>query len=294
MFYHKLEKVFATTVRVCTVVAVFILALVIFLIFRESLAIFQEVSVKEFLFGAEWRPVSHHPRIGLRPILAATLALPLVALVLALPLAVGAALFFAYLCPRPLRRPLRSLIDMMAGIPSVIYGMLGLVYLIPLMENLFSMSSGDSLLAGGVLLAIMVLPFMISVMAESMEAAGSHYLEVSKTLGVSHLYMLRELILPLSLKGMIAGAVLGTSRAMGETMAVMMVVGNSPLMPNSLLGRVKPIPSLIALEMGSAPLGSQHYHAIFGAGFVLLMLLLVINLLFYWLRRQIESRGESS
>lgn len=289
MFYHRLEKIFATTVRACTVVAVFILALVIILIFRESLAIFQQISLTEFIFGAEWRPVSHNPRIGLRPVLAATLALPALALLLALPVAVGAALFLAYACPRIFRRPLRTVIDIMAGIPSVIYGMMGLVFLIPYMEKTFSMSSGDSLLAGGILLAVMVLPFMISVMAESMEAAGIRHVKASQTLGVSRWYMLRNLILPLSRKGMIAGAVLGTSRAMGETMAVMMVVGNSPLMPDTLLSRVKPIPSLIALEMGSAPLGSQHYHAIFGAGFVLLMLLLAINLVFYWLRRQMES-----
>ncbi len=288
MSNNHLEKIFAIAVKSLTVMALLTLVFIILFILKESLVVFQETSLVDFLFGQEWRPTSANMRLGLRPIIMATLALSGLALVMALPVSVGAALFLSHVCPIRLRRPLRSFIDLLAGIPSVIYGFIGVVVLLPLMERIFDMSAGDSLLAGGIILAVMILPFIVSTTAESMEASVKNHVMTSKSMGVSHWYMLRSLVLPSSWTGIIAGAVLGTSRAMGETMAVMMVVGNSPLMPTSLFGRVKPIPSLIALEMGSAPLGSMHYHAIFGAGFVLLILLLIINLIFYFLRKRIE------
>lgn len=288
MSNNHLEKLFAIAVKLLTAMAMLTLVFIILFILKESLVVFQEISLIDFLFGKEWRPVSQNMRLGLRPIITATLALSGLALIIALPISVGAALFLSHVCPVRLRRPLRSFIDLLAGIPSVIYGFIGVVVLLPLMERIFDMSAGDSLLAGGVLLAVMILPFIISTTAESMEASVKNHVMTSKSMGVSHWYMLRNLVLPSSWTGIIAGAVLGTSRAMGETMAVMMVVGNSPLMLTSLFGRVKPIPSLIALEIGSAPLGSMHYHAIFGAGFVLLVLLLIINMFFYLLRKRIE------
>ncbi|MFH7319367.1 phosphate ABC transporter permease subunit PstC [Desulfurivibrio sp. D14AmB] len=289
LLHYRFEKLFAVTVKGLTVTALFTLLFIILFILKESLVVFQQVSIGDFIFGGQWRPVSSQLRLGLWPILTASLVLSALALLLALPPAVGAALFLAHVCPDRLRRPLRSLIAIMAGIPSVVYGFIGVVLLLPVLERLFRMSSGDSLLAGGIVLGVMILPFIIATTTESMEAAAKGQLVVSRAMGVSHWYMLRRLVLPASRMGIIAGAVLGVSRAMGETMAVIMVVGNSPLMPTELLGRIKPIPALIALEIGSAPLGSIHYHALFGAGFVLLMLLLAINLLFYFLRKRLVS-----
>lgn len=284
---RHLEKLFAVTVTALTVTALLTLLFIILFILKESLVIFQQVSALDFLLGREWRPASLQVRLGLWPIITASLALAGLALLLALPVAVGAALFLAHRCPVGCRRPLRALIDLMAGVPSVIYGFVGMMVLLPLFERWFGMSSGDSLLAGGVVLAIMIMPFIIATTSESMEAAARGHLQVSRSLGVSEAYMLRHLILPASRLGILAGAVLGVSRAMGETMAVMMVVGNSPLLPTALLGRVQPIPSLIALEIGSAPLGTLHYHALFGAGLVLLVMLLIINLFFYFLRQRL-------
>ncbi|HET97603.1 MAG TPA: phosphate ABC transporter permease subunit PstC [Desulfurivibrio alkaliphilus] len=289
LLHCRFEKLFAATVKGLTVAALFILLFIILFILKESLVVFRQVSIGDFIFGGQWRPVSLNLRLGLWPILTASLVLSALALALALPPAVGAALFLAHVCPDRLGRPLRSLIAIMAGIPSVVYGFAGVVLLLPILERLFKMSSGDSLLAGGIVLGVMILPFIIATTTESMEAAAQGHSVVSRAMGVSRWYMLRRLVLPVSRMGIIAGAVLGVSRAMGETMAVIMVVGNSPLLPTELLGRIKPIPALIALEIGSAPLGSIHYHALFGAGFVLLVLLLAINLLFYFLRKRLVS-----
>ncbi len=285
MSRKTLEKIFAVTVTLLTVTALLTLLFIIIFIFKESMMLFKHTSFFDFISGREWRPLSSNPRFGLLPILTASLALSGLALVIALPIGVGAALFLSHVCPQRLSRKIRPFIDMLAGIPSVIYGFIGVVVLLPFLEKFFQLSSGDSLLAGGILLSVMILPFIVATTSESMETSARQYVMISKSLGVSHWYMLRNLVLPVSRIGILAGAILGTSRAMGETMAVIMVVGNSPLMPSSLLQRIKPITSLIALEMGSAPVGSLHYHSLFSAGLVLLIFLLIINLIFYFLRK---------
>ncbi len=288
MWQKITDNIFAVTVKGLTVTAVFILLFIIIFIVRESLVVFSEVAPLDFLLGRDWRPVSTPPRIGLLPIISASLALSGLALLLALPAGIGCSLFLSQVCPEMLKRKLRPFIDIMAGIPSVIYGFVGVVVLLPFLEQAFQLSSGDSLLAGGIVLAVMILPFLIATTTESMDNTAGRHVITSKSLGVSRWYMIRNLVLPASRTGIVAGAILGTARAMGETMAVMMVVGNSPLMPVSIWGRVKPIPSLIALEMGSAPLGTLHYHALYGAGLVLLLILLLINLVFYFIRKKIE------
>lgn len=283
-----IDKIFTVTVKTLTVTSVLILVFIIIFIVQESLVIFNQVSPLDFLLGRDWRPMSQPPRIGLMPILTATLALSGLALLMALPAGIGCSLFLSQVCPLTLRRKIRPFIDVLAGVPSVVYGFVGVVVLLPFLEGIFNLSSGDSLLAGGIVLAIMIFPFLISTITDSMENTAGKHVITSKSMGVSRWYMIRHLVLPASRIGIVAGSILGTARAMGETMAVIMVVGNSPLMPVSIWQRVKPIPSLIALEMGSAPLGTIHYHALYAAGLVLLLMLLLINIVFYYIRKKIE------
>lgn len=284
-----IDKIFTVTVKALTVTSVLILIFIIIFIVQESMVFFSQVFPLDFLLGRDWRPMSQPPRVGLLPILTATLALSGLALLIALPAGIGCSLFLSQVCPLKLRRKIRPFIDVLAGIPSVVYGFVGVVLLLPTLEGLFNLSSGDSLLAGGIVLAVMILPFLIATITESMENTTGKHIITSKSMGVSRWYMIRHLVLPASRVGILAGAILGTARAMGETMAVIMVVGNSPLMPASIWQRVKPIPSLIALEMGSAPLGTLHYHALYAAGLVLLLMLLLINMVFYYIRKKIEG-----
>jgi len=284
-----IDKIFTVTVKALTVTSVLILIFIIIFIVQESMVFFSQVFPLDFLLGRDWRPMSQPPRVGLLPILTATLALSGLALLMALPAGIGCSLFLSQVCPLKLRRKIRPFIDVLAGIPSVVYGFVGVVLLLPTLERLFNLSSGDSLLAGGIVLAVMILPFLIATITESMENTTGKHIITSKSMGVSRWYMIRHLVLPASRVGILAGAILGTARAMGETMAVIMVVGNSPLMPVSIWQRVKPIPSLIALEMGSAPLGTLHYHALYAAGLVLLLMLLLINMVFYYIRKKIEG-----
>ncbi|MGF7184664.1 phosphate transport system permease protein [Desulfitispora alkaliphila] len=282
------DRLFEGLVRGLALVAVLLLVFIVFFIAKESYPVFKQVDLSTFLLGQDWRPLSDPPRLSILPMLAATIAVSLGALFIALPVGLGCGLFLSQVCPPQWRRIIRPFLDIMAGIPSVVYGFLGVMLLIPLVEKYFDVSSGESLLCGSILLAIMILPFIISTCDETMSKAAAKYLPASKSLGVSRWYMFRHLLLPASKIGIISGAILGTARAMGETMAVMMVVGNAALMPTSIFERIKPIPALIALEMGSAPLGSLHYHALFAAGLVLMLLLVTINLIFYLIRQRLE------
>ncbi|MGI5999046.1 MAG: PstC family ABC transporter permease, partial [Lutispora sp.] len=203
------------------------------------------------------------------------------------PIGVGRALLLSgYVKERP-RLIIRGLIDIIAGIPSVIFGFIGLMVLVKFFEKFFDFPSGESVLAGGILLAVMVLPYIISTCDETMDKLYRKHSPAAQAMGISKIYILRTIVLPQSLRGIVAATVLAFGRAMGETMAVMMVIGNAPIMPR-LLGKCQTIPSLIALEMGMAEVGSLHYHALFAAGFVLIVILLMINVALYYVKRSLN------
>ena len=168
----------------------------------------------------------------------------------------------------------------------MIYGFIGLLVLVKFLEIKFEFPTGESVLAGGIVLSIMMLPFIISTCEESMEKVYAEYSGYSNALGVSKSYMIRKIVLPNSKRSILASIVLALVRGMGETMAVMMVIGNAPIMPK-MLGKCQTIPSLIALEMGMAEVGSLHYHGLYASGFVLMMILLIINIILYIIKRKL-------
>jgi len=186
-----------------------------------------------------------------------------------------------------MKRFIRGIVDVLAGIPSVVYGFIGLLVLVKFFEVKFSFSSGESVLAGGIILSIMMLPYIISTCDESMEKVYKEYAQYSNALGVSKSYMIRKIVIPESRRSILASIVLALGRGMGETMAVMMVIGNAPIMPK-LLKKCQTIPSLIALEMGMAEVGSLHYHSLFAAGFILMLILFIINIFLYFIKKRMD------
>ncbi|MEG1683493.1 MAG: phosphate ABC transporter permease subunit PstC [Oscillospiraceae bacterium] len=273
----KRDILFSTLLKALTALTVALLAFILYFIVRESLPLFREVPLTEFLFGTVWRPVSYSgaPTYGILPILAATVAVSALAVLLAAVCGIGASLYLSCIASRRARRLLYPFLDLLAGIPSVVYGFLGLTVLVRGFQN-WGRSSGECILAAGILLAVMLLPFLISACSETMLQMRERYLPVSGALGVDRWYALTHLLLPLSARGILLSLVLAIGRAMGETMAVMMVIGNAAIFP-TLLGKGETIASLIALEMGTVEVGSTHYHALYAMGLVLLLLLLLIN-----------------
>lgn len=273
----KRFRLFPIVIRVLSALTILALAFIIFFIVYESLPFFRTVPLSEFLLSNRWNPMGYagKPSYGILPMIAATLLVSAIAVALASYFGIGTALFLSCIATERVRKILYPLIDLLAGIPSVVYGFIGLEILVRLFRHLGS-TSGECVLGAGILLAVMILPFLISSCSETMLRVRERYLPVSDTLGVSGWYAMIKMILPLSLRGILTSLILAIGRAMGETMAVMMVMGNAPVFP-TLLGKGETIASLIALEMGTASVGSTHFHALYAAGLILMLLLLLIN-----------------
>jgi len=275
--WEVLDRVFEKSIKLLAVLSLLLLSFIILFIFKESLIFFRAVPILKFITRNTWNPLAAPENLSILNIILGTLYVSIVAIIIALPIGVGSSLLLSgYVKEKP-RLILRGLIDVMAGVPSVIYGFIGLLVLVKFFERVFDFSSGESVLAGGILLSIMVLPYIISTCDETMGKMYGKYSMVAKALGISKGYIIRTIVLSQSIKGI-----------MGETMAVMMVIGNAPIMPK-LLGKCQTIPSLIALEMGMAEVGSLHYHALFAAGFVLMAILLIINIALFYIKRSMSQ-----
>lgn len=285
--YKLLDKAFSIIIKLLTLFSLLLLGFVIIFIFKESVVFFKEASIFNFLTGRKWNPLSSPDKLSILNIILGTLYVSFVAIIIALPIGVGSALLLSGYIKGRGRTIIRGIIDILGGIPSVVYGFIGLLVLVKFFEVKFDFPAGESVLAGGILLSLMVLPYIISTCDETMEKVYDNHLPSSQALGVSRNYYIRKVVLPESRRGIIAATVLALGRAMGETMAVMMVIGNAPIAPK-LLGKAQTIPSLIALEMGMAEVGSLHYHALFAAGFVLMAMLLVINIILYYAKKSIN------
>ncbi len=285
--YRKFDKIFTFIIKGFTCFSIVMLSFIIIFIARESIVVFEKVSLLDFLFKSEWNPLGQPPSISIFPMILATMYVSLLAVIIALPIGIGSAIFLTSVLNLKLRKILKPSIDILAGIPSVIYGLIGLLVLVKFFEHHLKFSSGESVLAGGILLSIMILPYIISTCDESMIKIINQYKLTSEGLGVSKWHMIRYLILPASKKSIFAGVILALARSMGETMAVMMVTGNSPIFPK-ILGKAQTIPALIALEMGGAGVDSLHYHALFASGFVLMMILFLVNIAFYHIKNNID------
>lgn len=281
------EKIFEILIKMLTLFSVLILAFVVIFIFKESLTFFKEVSLLKFITGRKWNPLGSPEELSILNIIWGTLYVSLVAIAIALPIGIGTAVVLSCYTNRNVKRLIRGIVDILAGVPSVIYGFVGLLVVVKFFEVNLSLASGESVLSGGIVLSVMLLPFIVSTCDESMEKIYREYSQSSRALGVSKSYMIRNLLLPASKRSILASVVLALGRGMGETMAVMMVIGNAPIVPR-LLGKAQTIPSLIALEMGMAEVGSLHYHALFASGFVLMIMLLIINGLLYVIKNRMD------
>ena len=289
---RKLEdRVFHSILGFFSLVTVLQLAFLLFFIFRESLPAIREVGLKNLLLGNQWRPLiySEAPSFGIRNMLLSTLYVSALAVLFALIIGVGCALFLACAATDQQRTLVMPYIDLLASIPSVIYGFIGLYIVVKFFEKL-GRPTGESILAGGIVLSVMILPYMISSCCDTMVRLHQRYSAASAGLGVSRWYMASQLVLPASIRGILISMALATGRAMGETMAVMMVMGNSIAFPK-LLGKGETISALIAMEMGIAEVGSTHYSALYTAGLVLMVMLFAINIIFELLKKRLAKEG---
>jgi len=237
------------------------------------------IKVKDFFRGKEWFPTARPaPQFGVLPIILGTLWVSFGAILLALPFGLAVAIFMAELASRRMHRVLKPTIELLAGIPSVVYGFFGLVMIVPMIQKLFDLPVGETGLAGSIILGIMALPTIITISEDAIRSTPSAMKEASLALGANKWQTIVKVIIPYSISGITAGVVLGIGRAIGETMAVLMVTGNSAVIPRTLLEPIRTIPATIAAELGEAPKGGTHYQALFLLGCILFILTLLINL----------------
>lgn len=239
----------------------------------------QNIDAAEFFAGTEWYPTATPaPLFGVLPLIMGTLWVSLAAILFALPFGLAVAIYMAELAGARVRSMLKPVIELLAGIPSVVYGFFGLVVIVPLIQSVFGLPVGETALAGSIILAIMALPTIITVAEDALRNVPRATREASLALGATQWQTIRRVVLPYSVSGIMAAVVLGIGRAIGETMAVLMVTGNSAVIPTTLLEPVRTIPATIAAELGEAPSGGVHYEALFLLGCILFLITLVISI----------------
>lgn len=236
------------------------------------------IKPSEFFAGTKWYPTSAPaPIFGLIPLLLGTLLVSIGAIVIALPFGLAVSIYLAEIANVKTRKLLKPVIELLAGIPSVVYGFFGLVVIVPLIQQTFNLPVGETAFAGSVVLAIMALPTIITVAEDSMRTTPRAMKEASLALGATQWQTIYKVIIPYSISGITSAVVLGIGRAIGETMAVLMVTGNAAVIPTSFFEPVRTIPATIAAELGEAPAGGAHYQALFMLGAVLFLITLLLS-----------------
>ena len=236
------------------------------------------ISLKDVFAGAEWFPTATPaPQFGFLPLITGTLWVSLFAILIALPFGLAVAVYMSEVADHKIRNLMKPVIELLSGIPSVVYGFFGLIVIVPLLQRVFDLPVGESGLAGSIVLAIMALPTIITVTEDAMRNCPRAMREASLALGASQWQTIYKVVIPYSISGITSGVVLGIGRAVGETMAVLMVTGNAAVIPHSILEPLRTIPATIAAELGEAPAGGAHYEALFLLGVVLFFISLLIN-----------------
>ena len=239
----------------------------------------KSISPKEVFAVSEWFPTATPaPLFGMWPLLAGTLWVSLFAILFALPFGISIAVYMSEVASERVRGFLKPVIELLNGIPSVVYGFFGLIVIVPLLQQVFGLPVGESGLAGSIVLAIMALPTIVTVAEDAMRNCPRSLREASLALGATHWQTVYRVVIPSSMSGIASGVVLGIGRAVGETMAVLMVTGNAAVVPSSILEPLRTIPATIAAELGEAPAGGAHYQSLFLLGVILFFITFFINL----------------
>lgn len=237
-----------------------------------------KISLSDFFAGTKWYPTSTPaPIFGLLPLLLGTLLVSLGAILISLPFSIAVSIYLAEIATKRMRNFLKPIIELLAGIPSVVFGFFGLVVIVPLIQKGLNLPVGETAFAGSVVLAIMAMPTIITVAEDSMRTTPTAMKEASLALGASKWQTIYKVIIPYSISGIMSAIVLGIGRAIGETMAVLMVTGNAAVIPTSFFEPVRTIPATIAAELGEAPAGGAHYESLFLLGAVLFVITLILS-----------------
>ena len=261
----------------CGLASIFFVILIFLFLLKEGLALFKIITPGQFLFGKNWYPISEPPDLGILPLILGSILVTVGAAAISIPIGVGCAIYIAEVAPLKLKEILKAGIELLAAIPSVVLGFIGMVTLVPWVKSVFKLPTGLTALSGSIMLAFMAMPTIVSIAEDALYSVPKSYKEGALALGATHWQTIWRVMLPAASSGILAAVMLGIGRVIGETMAVMMITGNSAIIPNSILQPVRTLTATIAAEMGEAVVGSEHYFALFAIGIVLFVISFAIN-----------------
>lgn len=253
----------------------------------NGLPVLGEAPAGGILFGSDWYPTEEPPALGMLPLIGGTFAATLLSSLIGLPVALALALFTAEIAPKRLRSFFKVLLELLGFLPSIVLGFLGMMILAPSIQHISNAASGLNLLTASILLGFLVIPVVASLSEEALSSVPSELRDASYALGATRWETLRHVVIPSAARGIVSASLLGVMRSLGETMIVLMAAGGAAILPRSLFDPIRPLTSTIAAEMGETPVESVHYHALFFAGLLLLVMTLAINLL----SLAVERRG---
>ena len=271
------EYVVESLIKLSGLLVIILIFLLFLFLLKDSLSLFGIYPLGKFLFGMHWLPISEPPRFGVVPLFLGSLYVTVGAIIICVPVGIASAMFIAEVAPKSLKHVLKSLVEILASIPSVVLGFIGIIWLGPALRNALGLTTGMCGLTGSLLLAFMALPTIITIAEDALVSVPRSYKEAAFGLGATRWQTLWRVILPSASSGIIAGVMLGIGRVIGETMVAMMVTGNSPVVPKSILAPLRTLTATIAGEMGEAVSGSEHYFALFAVGLVLFVITFIIN-----------------
>jgi phosphate transport system permease protein len=271
------EFIIEKLILLCGLASVFFVVLIFIFLLKEGFSLFKTVRTGDFLFGKSWYPISEPALLGILPLILGSLLVTLGAAIISVPIGIGCAVYIAEVAPTKIKDFLKIGIELLAAIPSVVLGFIGMVTLVPLVKTVFHLPTGLTALSGSIMLAFMAMPTIVSIAEDALYAVPKSYREGAFALGATHWQTVWRVILPAASSGILAAVMLGIGRVIGETMAVMMITGNAAVIPQSILQPVRTLTATIAAEMGEAVVGSEHYFALFAIGIVLFIISFIIN-----------------
>ena len=277
-----IETIIEHAVRLAGMLAVVFVLLIFAFLLRDSLPLLQTTSPSALLTGSRWLPTSEPPQFGLLPLLLGSLYVTVGALVIGVPLGLAAAIYISEIAPRRTQEILKAGIELLAAVPSVVFGFIGLLLIGPWLAKTFDLPIGQFAALGSLLLAFMAIPTIVSVSEDALHAVPRSLRDNSLALGATHWQTISRVVVPAARSGLVAAFLLGLGRAIGETMTVLMVTGNAAVIPHGLSGFMQPIRTMtatIAAEMGETAYHTPHYYALFMVGLLLFIITLAVNII---------------
>lgn len=288
------EKTIKMAFLVTASTSILILGLIMLFLFTEGLPIFEIYPVGKFLFGHEWYPTGEPADFGIFPLLLGSILVTAASSAIAIPLGVMTAIYLAEIARPKVRGIVKPIVELLAALPSVVIGFFGMVLFAPYLQETFDLATGLNLFNAAVMLAFMSVPTICSISEDAIYSVPKELKEASLALGATHFETIIKVVLPASLSGISTAVILGMSRAIGETMVVLMVAGGAAMVPGSIFDPVRPMPASIAAEMAEAPFRGDHYYALFATGIVLFLFTMVFNILADYIAEKNKQVGAAT